>query len=101
MPIENVATTIEVLHGIRINDESIDIFVTSNGCTSKDNIRIEVDKGFTGMTPVSLTVVRSEPDTCKMMSHVAQLTFTKAELGIEGRFDFTLTNKLGNTSSGR
>jgi hypothetical protein len=92
---------IEVLNGINITDDTVELFVISNGCTTKENFHVDVNTGFTGQSPVIITVYRIKSDDCKMMPHVVKLTYSKKELKIDGLFETTLINKIGNTSSGR
>lgn len=97
---ERTQETLEPLRGFKINDDTIELFVTSNGCTNKENFTIQVNKGFTGVSPIELTVIRTKPDTCKMLPSVVQVIFTKKELGINNLFEATLTNKFGDIPPG-
>ncbi len=59
----------ETLHGLSIRDNKIVIAVTSNGCTQAEHFRVDVVSGIAGFL---VTVVRSQPDACKMTPHVQE-----------------------------
>ncbi|MBN6104762.1 hypothetical protein JR064_21595 [Xanthomonas sp. CFBP 8703] len=94
---EKMQEVVEVLHGINITDDAIELFVTSTGYTKKEDFQIDVNTGFTGQSPVAITVLRIRPDFGKMRRNVVRICFTKAELGIEGWFEVALVNKIGNS----
>ncbi|PYC20634.1 hypothetical protein [Pseudomonas mosselii] len=91
-----IQKVLELLRGFKIDEDTIELYVMSNGCTRKEDFEVQVNKGFTGVSPVELTVVRVRPDTCKMLPGMVTITFTKKELEIEGCFEATLTNKFGS-----
>lgn len=93
---EQAQEILESLRGFIINEDTIELLVTSNGCTDKESFVINVNTGFTGLSPTEITVFRKAPDTCKMMPRVVSVIFTKKELGINDLFEVTLTNKFGN-----
>lgn len=97
MPLEDQAKgKLELLRGLKINDDTLELFVTSNGCTTKDDFVIQVNTGFTDVSPVELAVIRVRPDNCKMQSNVFQIVFTRSELGVNALFEATIANKVGD-----
>ncbi len=94
--------TEEVLLGIDFSQKTVDIHVASGGCTKKEDFHFDVNKGVTGKPPYIVTIRRITPDNCKALIHEGvRLSFDKTELGLDGLVEFTLTNKLGNTSQHR
>lgn len=94
--------TEEVLLGVKIDSNNLELTVATGGCTKKGDFSVEVNKGFTGKPPYLLTVRRIRPDDCKaMMSDGTVIRFSKEELGLSGIVEMTLTNKIGNTSQHR
>jgi hypothetical protein len=60
----------ETLHGFSIRDGKIVIAVTSNGCTEPTHFRLDVaDTGG----ELAVTVVRMQPDSCKMVAHIVEI----------------------------
>ena len=94
--------TEEVLLGIDIQPNSLELHVASGGCTSAGDFNIEVNKGITGKSPYMVTVFRVKPDNCKaMLLDGVKVSFDRESLELEGLLEFTITNKLGNTSNHR
>lgn len=94
--------TDEVLLGVKMDSENLELTVATGGCTKKGDFAVEVNKGFTGKPPYLLTVRRTKPDACKaMMPDGTVIQFSKEELGLSGIVEMTLTNKIGNTSQHR
>ena len=94
--------TEEVLLGLDLNTKTLDLHVASGGCTKKDDFEIEVNKGFTGRPPYLVTVRRIRSDNCKkLMPEGVKLSFDRGKLGLDGLVEFTITNKIGNTSQHR
>ncbi|MCX4027550.1 hypothetical protein H0A36_19485 [Endozoicomonas sp. SM1973] len=89
--------TKEVLMGVDILPNSIELHVASGGCTSANSFTINVDKTA---SPHSVTVLRVQPDFCE--AHIPdgiKVSFDRAALGLDGKVEFILTNKIGNTST--
>jgi hypothetical protein len=93
--------TVEVLHGIELTPDELAIWVATGGCTEKCSFWIYVDKGFTGKPPYIVTVFRVKPDDCKGSFQPIRLCWSRKELGLEGLAEFTLSNRIGNTSQHR
>lgn len=92
----------EVLLGIKLNTNDVELLVATGGCTKKEDFSVDVNKGFTGKPPYLLTVRRNKPDDCKaFITEGTVIKFSKEELGLSGAFEMTLTNKIGNTSQHR
>ena len=96
------APTEEVLYGLDILPNSLELHVASGGCTSADNFNVEVNKGITGKPPYIVTIIRIKPDNCKMMvPDGVKISFDREKLGLDKLIEFTVTNKFGNTSQHR
>lgn len=54
----------EPIYGAWFNDDGFNVRIHSNGCTNKENVRIEIDRYDRG---AELTVVRTQPDLCKAL----------------------------------
>ncbi len=76
----------EVLHGIRVQQNTVTVTVTSNGCTGPGDFEIKVAKS----NPPIATWIRKRPDPCKMISHSVDLEFSRKLIG-------KLPFKVGNT----
>jgi hypothetical protein len=59
----------ETLHGLTIRNDKIVIAVTSYGCTEAGHFKVNVASGIAGFM---VTVVRSQPDHCKMIAHIKE-----------------------------
>ncbi|MDE1461323.1 hypothetical protein [Spartinivicinus poritis] len=89
--------TKEVLMGVDILPNSIELHVASGGCTNADSFIINVDKSA---SPYSVTILRIQPDFCE--AHIPdgiKVSFDRTLLGLGGKVEFILTNKIGNTSN--
>ncbi|NMF63764.1 hypothetical protein DP113_29300 [Brasilonema octagenarum UFV-E1] len=67
----------ETLHGLVLTDISATITVTSNGCTKKDDFKIELTKSL----PPIATFIRVKPDNCDAVAHSIDLVFSLKEVG--------------------
>ncbi|RSZ56811.1 hypothetical protein HF313_30220 [Massilia atriviolacea] len=74
---------LERLHGLRFDEKTLTIWVTSTGCTGKDDFEIRLSKGTTGKITLGMEIVRIAPDLCKTTTHVVELGFSWEELGID------------------
>ena len=84
----------EVLLGIKITAETIELKVASSGCTKKEDFSIEVNEGVNEQSPYVLTVRRNRRDECKAwLSEGITVEFTKDELGIDEVRAILFTNK--------
>jgi len=91
---------LEVLMGFQITSDKLMIRVHSGGCTTKDNFKINVIKGFTGIPPYIVEIYRVVPDFCQMwIPDGVELEFDLNELGIEPNASFTLQNNFGRIRS--
>ena len=89
---------LETIMGIEIIDDLLKIRVPSGGCTTKDSLRINVIKGFTGVPPYFLEIYRVVPDSCRaFLPNGTVLEYKLPELGIEPFANFTLINKIGKS----
>ena len=98
-PVKNAVE--EVLHGIELTDEKLIITVATGGCTEEDGFHVHVDKGYTGLPPYQVTVYRIKPDPCDGNFEPIRISFSRKKLGLEGNVDFTVRNRIGNTSQHR
>jgi hypothetical protein len=90
---------LETLMGIEITNDKLKIRVPSNGCTTKENFKIVVNKGFTGVPPYWIEIYRVVPDYCE--AHIPdgiELEYDLKELDIEPYAYFTLQNMIGKVS---
>lgn len=96
------APTEEVLLGIDILPNSLEIHVKSGGCTSSDSFEVDVNKGVTGNPPYMVTIKRIKADNCKMLVlDGVKVNFDRKMLGLDGLVEFSITNTIGNTSNHR
>ena len=94
--------TEEVLFGLDILPDSLEIHVATGGCTSANDFEIDVNKGTTGKPPYLVTIKRIKPDNCKgIFPEGVKVSFDRKKLGLDGLVEFTVTNKFGNTSQHR
>lgn len=92
----------EVLLGLNLTPETLDIQVASGGCTQKEDFKIDVNKDFAEKKQYVITIYRNRNDDCKAsLPDGVLLSFTKEELGLNGRMEFSVTNRFGNTSQHR
>ncbi|MDG1332296.1 MAG: hypothetical protein P8P74_08190 [Crocinitomicaceae bacterium] len=82
------------LKGISLKDNKLTLRVPSNGCTSKEDIKVDVNKGITGLPPFHVTVYRIHPDFCKMyIPQGVEITYTFEELGLQAGDWFSVQNQ--------
>ena len=96
-PFTTAEGTKEVLMGFDVLPNSIELHVASGGCTAAESFNINVDKSA---IPYSVTVLRVQPDFCE--AHIPdgiKVSFDRAAVGLDGKVEFILTNKIGNTSN--
>ncbi len=91
----------EVLYGVEITPEKLIITVATGGCTGEDSFHVDVNKGYTGRPPYLVTVYRVVPDHCKGNFEPMKVAFSRKELKLEGNVEFTVQNRIGNTSQHR
>lgn len=88
----------EAVLGIEMLQDELRIRVPSGGCTTKEHIHVEVNKGFTGMPPFQVTVYRVQPDFCRAyLPDGVVLTYTLEELDLKSSDWFCLDNNIGRT----
>ncbi|NHZ37224.1 hypothetical protein [Massilia rubra] len=87
---------LERLHGLRFDEKSLIMWVTSTGCTGKDDFDIRVTKGTTGKITLGLEIVRTTPDLCKTTTHVVELSFSWEELGLDPELLKATSVKVAN-----
>ncbi|NHZ80554.1 hypothetical protein F2P44_14910 [Massilia sp. CCM 8695] len=85
---------LERLHGIRFERKNLVLWVTSSGCTGKDDFQIRLAKAKTAPT---LEIVRIKPDLCKAVNHVVELSFSWEELGLDAEELMSAAVKVANT----
>lgn len=81
------AAEIETLHGISVTSRYCTIFVTSNGCTQKEDFVTLLQKS----EPPVVTFVRLEPDLCKAAPRPTEIRFSLSEVGAD---TFAVANLL-------
>ena len=62
----------EQIHGLKMGDGKITVAVSSSGCTKAADFRLEVAEAGGELT---LLLVRTQPDFCKMMPSVTEIDF--------------------------
>lgn len=92
---EKAQGELEILHGLKIAEDGIEISVTSTGYTTKESFRIDPDTGFTDGSVVHISVYRVKPDHGKAMPRVVDLKYSMEELGINVPIDAEVANKFG------
>jgi len=81
----------EAVYAIQAERTGVRIRVSSNGCTRKQDFRLQVARS----DPARITLERRTPDRCRSFAMgSAWLTFSYAELRISARDPFVLTNPL-------
>lgn len=94
--------TVERLIGFRHTDDKLIIRVKSGGCTQKEHFKVEINSGFTGMSPVFATVYRLTPDHCKAnIPNGIEVEFTFEELGLPDDTDIIVVNPVGKANQRR
>jgi len=72
-----MAEQVETLHGLMLTDNQVIITVTSNGCTDKDDFKIELKESH----PPIATFIRVQPDFCRAVAHSVDIAFSLKEVG--------------------
>ena len=72
-----LASEIETLHGLTVTERVVTIFVTSTGCTEKEDFTVESDKS----QPPTVTFSRVNPDYCKGVVRPYPIKFSLQEIG--------------------
>ena len=80
-----MAEQIETLHGLVLTDTQVIITVTSNGCTDKNDFKIDLKESH----PAILTFIRVQPDFCRVTPHRVDIAFSLKEVGAAA---FTVEN---------
>lgn len=84
------------LYGAEIGERSEDITILahSNGCTEKEDFRVEIDRRGDNRYDVGFR--RIEKDFCKaLVPEGKRMTWTYAELGIPRHATVMITNEVG------
>lgn len=91
--------TEEVLFGIMLLDNELRVQVASGGCTTADDFDVQVAES----SPYQVTLFRTNPDNCRRVMPEGELiVFDREKIGLGDRLvEFTITNKIGNTSNHR
>ncbi|MDH3600539.1 MAG: hypothetical protein OEU26_12965 [Candidatus Tectomicrobia bacterium] len=76
---------VETLHGLMLTESQVIITVTSNGCTGKEDFKIELKES----QPPIATFIRVQPDYCRAVAHSVDIAFSLKEVGAA---EFTLDN---------
>ena len=89
--------SVEVLLGIDLQPKTLDLRVFSGGCTDEDSFKIHVDKGFTGLPPYEVTVIRVTPDFCNAYFPEGVIVkYSREALGLDPNVEFYIKNKIAN-----
>ena len=73
------AAEIEPLHGLEVTERYATIFVTSTGCTKKEDFIPVLQK----TEPPIVTFIRLKPDYCKAASRPVPIRFSLEEVGAQ------------------
>lgn len=87
----------EVLYEALLGAKGFLVVVESNGCTQKESFRVDSQKNKSqdGSLHYAFTVRRIRPDDCKGMPEKVIISFDlEKDLGIKGKFTYSLTNKI-------
>ena len=76
---------LESIHGLKLSLTEVIITVTSTGCTTADDFRIDVQDS----QPPSVTFIREQADPCKVIPHTVDLPFSLKRIGSA---EFTVAN---------
>jgi len=68
------------VNGALVGDDTVSIWVRSNGCTSKGDFSFDVDRGSDDVYSVEFR--REDPDNCRRATFSEQLTWSFEELRI-------------------
>lgn len=79
----------EKLLGLTFNYDKgeVTLYVVSSGCTQKSDFKFEI-KGE------NLTIIRINPDNCKMMESVVHFTFPLKEVKLDPNKSYVILNKF-------
>jgi hypothetical protein len=84
---------LEVIKGFEFAENKLWLRVPSGGLTTKENIRVEVNKGFTGLPPFILLVYRIKPDFGKAnLPDGVVLEYELSELQIQPGDELSVKN---------
>lgn len=87
---------LEVIKGIEIYRDKIQLRVPSNGLTNKESFEVKIDKGFTGLPPFRLEIYRIKPDYGKaLLPDGIVLEYTNEDLHEDHFSAYTLINQIG------
>lgn len=87
----------EVLYEALLGSKNFLIVVESNGCTQKESFQVDSQKNKNqdGSLHYAFTVRRIRPDECKGMPEKVIISFDlEKDLGLKGKFTYSLTNKI-------
>ncbi len=87
----------EVLYEALLGEKGFLVVVESNGCTQKESFQVDSlkNKNQDGLLHYAFTVRRIRPDDCKAMPERIIISFDlEKDLGITGKFTYSLTNKI-------
>jgi len=74
---------LEPLQGLACTNQHLKIRVASNGCTRKEDFKINVLESYSGSLPPILEIYRLSPDPCySIVPGTEELEYTWAELGL-------------------
>lgn len=86
---------LELLRGLDISDDQLNIRVDSGGCTKKEHFEIEIIKGITGQPPFIIEIYRIIPDECEaFMPNGVLLEFSLKELALKPTDILEIKNKF-------
>jgi len=87
---------LEVIKGIEIYRDKIQLRVPSNGLTNKESFKVIIDKGITGLPPFRLEIYRIKPDYGKaLLPDGIVLEYTNEDLQEDNFSTYTLINQIG------
>ena len=86
---------LEQLHGIRLDESGMTVWVVSSGLTAKEHFEPYIEWGFTGEKAMFIRITRIKRDTGKAMPRSVPITFSWAELNPQNRdvSSFELQNR--------
>lgn len=93
----------EVLYEALLGAKGFLIVVESNGCTQKESFQVDSlkNKNQDGSLHYAFTVRRVRPDDCKGMAERVIIHFDiEKDLGIKGRFTYSLANRIFQARAG-
>ena len=87
----------ERLYGAMVEPDGVRVIAASNGCTSEDSFRVDVDR-FTvnGVVRYRVEFDRTNPDRCRAyMPEGVELFFPRERLGLPSDALISITNRIG------